>query len=350
MPATDPAPPPVPTLGGAASIWWFAFGYFACYVPYSGLTKAISGGTWPAGSPGVPGNALLPLSSVAAVAVAFLFLSALRWWRYARQVRVGPFSLPAPRLATLLSGLCAAGIVTTTTLAYTFSGVSILLMMLCMRGGVLIIAPVVDLATGRKTRPAGWVGLGIALLALAVATQGDARGGLSGLALLNLAVYLGAYFVRLQLMSRLAKSSDKSNTLAYFVEEQLVTTPATLLVLGAAALFFSGGFPDDLRMGFTALDGVVALATLAVGALSQGTGIFGTLVFLDPRENTFAVLVNRSASIIAGVVASYALWAILGLPAPPLAQIAGAALMIVAIAVLALSDRMLRLLAWRRAA
>ena len=24
------------------SIWWFAFGYFACYAPYSALTKYLS--------------------------------------------------------------------------------------------------------------------------------------------------------------------------------------------------------------------------------------------------------------------------------------------------------------------
>ncbi|MFN7147035.1 MAG: hypothetical protein ACK4YP_24910, partial [Myxococcota bacterium] len=130
-----------------------------------------------------------------------------------------------------------------------------------------------------------------------------------------------------------------SNTLAYFVEEQLVTTPATLLVLATTAAFFSGPFPDDVRLGFTGLDATLALATLAVGMLSQGTGIFGTLVFLDPRENTFAVLVNRSASIIAGVVASYGLWAFFGLAAPPVEQLVGAGLMIAAIAVLALSDR-----------
>lgn len=338
MSGSRSSPTAPPAAGG--SIWWFAFGYFACYVPYSGLTKVLSRGTWPAGSPPVAGNALLPLSTVAAVLVAIAFLSAMRWWRYARHAQVGPVRLPVPRLATLASGLCTAAILTTTTLAYTFTGVSILLMMLCMRGGVLIIAPLVDLATGRRTRRAGWVSLALALVALGVATGGDdAEGGLSALALANLGVYLGAYFIRLQLMSRLAKSSDRDNTLAYFVEEQLVTTPATLLVLGAIALFFSGGLADDLRVGFTGLAPTIAFATLAVGALSQGTGIFGTLVFLDPRENTYAVLVNRSASIIAGVVASYGLWAVFGLDAPPITQLLGAALMIGAIAVLAVSDR-----------
>ena len=28
----------------APSIWWWAFGYFACYVPYAALTKILSKG------------------------------------------------------------------------------------------------------------------------------------------------------------------------------------------------------------------------------------------------------------------------------------------------------------------
>jgi hypothetical protein len=335
---SEPTPAP-PTSRAGVSIWAFAFGYFACYVPYSALTKVLSKGTWPAGSSPVAGNALLPLATLSAVLVAGLFLTAMGWWGHARQVPIGSLRLPAPRLVTLLSGLCTAAILTTTTLAYTISGVSILLMMLAMRGGVLVIAPVVDLATGRRPRPAGWVSLGIALAALWVATSGPSEGGLNGTAILTLIAYLGAYFVRLQLMTRFAKSHDRANTLAYFVEEQLVTTPSTLLILGAIALLGGGALASELRVGFGGLEPSVALATLAVGALSQGTGIFGTLVFLDPRENTYAVLVNRCASILAGVAASYVLWGVFGLAAPAVEQLVGAGLMILAIAVLALSDR-----------
>ncbi len=45
----------------------------------------------------------------------------------------------------VLSGLGTAIIIGTTTLAFTFTGVSILFALLLMRGGVLIIAPTVDL-------------------------------------------------------------------------------------------------------------------------------------------------------------------------------------------------------------
>ena len=46
------------------SIWWFAFGYFACYVPYSALTKGLSDGALGA-LPRVAGLAILPVSNLA---------------------------------------------------------------------------------------------------------------------------------------------------------------------------------------------------------------------------------------------------------------------------------------------
>ena len=55
--------------------------------------------------------------------------------------------------ADLTSGMATAVIIGTTTLNYTFVGVSILFALL-MRGGVLILAPVVDALLGRRVVPA----------------------------------------------------------------------------------------------------------------------------------------------------------------------------------------------------
>ena len=74
--------------------------------------------------------------------------------------------------------------------------------------------------------------------------------------------------------------------------------------------------------------------TLLVGLLSQGTGIFGGLILLDKRENTYCVPVNRSSSILAGVVASFSLAAWLGMAAPSAYELAGAGLVVAAILVL----------------
>jgi hypothetical protein len=325
--------------GSGSTFWWNAFGYLACYVPFSALTKQVSKGGWPEGSPGVAGLSLLPLSSAACVVVMVLFLGGSGWWRDAPAWSVGPFRIPHPRPATLLSGLCTSLILTTTTLAYTFKDVSILLVMLLMRGGVLAMAPVIDALTGRTPRPAAWGALGLAALALVV-TVSDAKGGLVTTALVvNLSIYLAAYFVRLQLMSRLAKSGDRTVNRRYFVEEQLVVAPASLLLFAVVAFTIPGDLAGQLHGGFVDLPAAVWAPVLLIGALSQGAGIFGTLVFLDPRENTFAVLVNRSSSIVAGVLASYLLWVAVGAKPPANTELIGAVILMGAMALLALGDR-----------
>jgi len=60
------------------------------------------------------------------------------WWRYASRHELFGRSVPGPRRLTLLSGACTSMVVVTTTLAYTFDGVSIVFAMLLMRGGVLV--------------------------------------------------------------------------------------------------------------------------------------------------------------------------------------------------------------------
>ncbi|HJK93273.1 MAG TPA: hypothetical protein RMH85_16535 [Polyangiaceae bacterium LLY-WYZ-15_(1-7)] len=318
----------------AVSIWWFAFGYFACYVPYSAITKAISSG-WPdslAGQP-IAGFRLLPISVAVSATGMFVFITAMRWWRYANHRRFGSVSLPWPRAGTFLSGLCTAAIVGTTTLAYTFDGISIVFMMLLMRGGVLVIAPVVDVLVGRKVRWFSAVALALSLGALIVAFAEEGSFAITLVAAVDVAVYLTSYFLRFRFMSKLAKSDDTAQRTAYFVEEQMVATPALLLGLVVAAAIGEGEILGHVRAGFTEVAGGPALLpVILIGALSQGTGIFGSLIFLDPRENTYCVPVNRSSSILAGVLASTALMLVFEQAEGPSAyELAGAGLIIAAI-------------------
>lgn len=319
------------------SIWFFAFGYFATYVPYSALTKAVSSGK--IGDAPVSGVELLPVSAMASLVGMFVFISAMRWWKFATQVQVGPLQLPRPTRYTLLSGICTAGVIATTTLAYTFEGVSIVFMMLLMRGGVLILAPIVDGLTGRKVRWFSTVGLVLSINALLVAFLEDKGTGfsLSLLAMCDVALYLGAYFVRLRFMTRLAKSDDVSQRTRFFVEEQMVATPVLVALLGIGALIGEGAFLGDLRAGFTTFfDRPVLAHAIVIGLCSQGTGIFGGLVLLDKRENSYSVPVNRCASVLAGVSASYVIMFWLGGSGPSVHELMGAFLIVQAILFLTL--------------
>ena len=319
---------PLPTW----SIWGFAFGYFAAYAPYAALTKHLSTG-------GTDGLSLLPVSTLASVATMLVYVFATGLHRHARRVTLFGRQVPMPGPWTALSGLASAAIVMTTTLAYTFEGVSIVFMMLLLRGGVLVIAPLVDAITGRSVRWQSWVGLALSLAALVVAFLARASFELTLLAALDVGVYLLAYLIRLRFMSRLAKSDDSNVTLRYFVEEQLVTTPAAVLFLSIFALF-PGTVGDQLRAGFAMLAGGPHLGlTLLIGVLSAGTGVFGGLVLLDPRETTFTVPVNRASSILAGVVASTSLALLSGAKPPGVPELTGAGLLVAAIVVLAVGGK-----------
>jgi hypothetical protein len=333
------------------SIWWFAFGYFACYVPYSALAKALSDGLLPGmedslhyrlveGFDGrVTGLMLLPISCIASMVGMFIFLSARRWWKFATHRQLFARSIPMPTRWTFLSGIATAGIIATTTLSYTFTGVSIVFMMLLMRGGVLVIAPLVDAVTGRRVSVPSWVALALSLGALLVAFFGAGRTGtaMTIVAVVDVLIYLLAYFFRLRFMSRLAKSHDPDATRRYFVEEQMTATPAIVLFLGILALVGEGSWADQLRVGFTELWlHPELLWIIVVGILSQGTGIFGALVLLDSRENSFCVPVNRASSILAGLVASAGLSLFLQVDAPAASEFHGATRVIAAILVLSL--------------
>lgn len=327
--------PPRPS----AAIWLFALGYFACYTPYSALAKALSEGRLPGGAAPVSGFELLPLSVAASILGMVLTITALGWWSAASRLDLDRLRLPVPRPLTALSGLCTAAIVATTTLSYTFEGASIVFMMLLMRGGVLVIAPLIDLLTGRPVRLRSGLALLLSLAGLLVGFAERGRLTLGLVAALDVAVYLLAYFLRLRLMSSQAKSQDPLASRRFFVEEQIVATPAVLLFLGLVAAFGEGRLARELHAGFTTIldrPPEVVLAVVLVGLFSQGTGVFGGLILLDPRENSFCVPVNRSSSILAGLLASLLLAAILGLPMPGAGELIGAVFVLLAILALSL--------------
>lgn len=334
-----------------STIWLFAFGYFACYVPYSALTKALSEGLLD--GPAIAGAALLPITGIASLVGMFVFISAMRWWSFAGRRKVLGVEIPFPGRWTFMSGLATAAVIPTTTLAYTFSGVSIVFMMLLMRGGVLVLAPLVDALSGRHVRWFSWLALGLSLGALLVAFFGGSSSSaeLTVVAMIDVVVYLLAYFVRLRFMSKMAKSSDPASTKRYFVEEQMTATPALVFSLGVFALIGGGGFSDQLAYGFTEAWGHPSLIFIVlIGLFSQGTGIFGALVLLDRRENSFCVPVNRASSILAGLAASASLTLFAGLAAPGPSEFLGALLVIAAILALSLPGPLGRYLATRRAA
>lgn len=289
-------------------IWALGLGYFLFYIPYSGLTRALSNGILTGAHRPLRGTVLLPVSVMAVVVGMLGFITVMNWWKHAGHRQFLGISIPFPRRLTFLSGICMATIMGTTTLAFAFEGVSIVLVLVLLRGGVLVIAPLVDAIVGRRVRWFSWLAMLTSLIAVLVVLGDTANYKLSLLAAVTIAAYLTAYFIKFQLMSRLAKTDEKSSTLRFFVEEQMVAAPLLLLALVTMATLGLGDAMMGLRIGFTTfLASREAGFALLIGLFYAGLCICTTLIFLDRRENTFCVPMHCGSSMLSGVVATYAL-------------------------------------------
>jgi protein-tyrosine-phosphatase len=314
-------------------IWGLGLGYYLFYTPYSGLTKALSNGLLTGGP--VSGAVLLPASVMVTVVCMLGFITAMKWWKYAGRREFFGVSIPFPRRQTFLSAICMATIIGTTTLAFSFGGISIVLVLVLLRGGVLILAPLVDAIRERRVRWFSWAAMWISLMAVLVVLSDAGNLKLSFAAMLDVGAYLTAYFFKFQFMTKLAKSNEHSATLRYFVEEQMIASPLLLLALGAMAAIGRGEEMLGFRLGFTTFLGSKAVGwALLVGLFYAGLCICTTLIFLDRRENTFCVPMHCGSSLLAGVTASYALAFFLNQTAPSTLQLASAGLIVIALALL----------------
>jgi len=292
-------------------IWVFAAGYFLFYMPYSGIVKTVT-------SHGVPVLEIFPATVVGTLGGILALVTVLGWWRHARIVR-------DPRL--ILSGLGTAALIGATTIAYTFGGVSIVLALLLMRGGVLTIAPAVDLLHRRRVRWFAWVALALALTSVAYALVQTGDYALPLLAAVNLGFYLAGYMVRLPAMTKVAKVKDREVTQQYFVDEALVAVTALAAGTILAALLPLGAASAQLRQGFLHM----SAPAVAAGLFYAGLYFFGTMIYLDWRENTFCIALNRCSSLLAGVVAAFAASAMSGIQAVPKTQLVAAGAMFAAL-------------------
>jgi len=314
------------------AIWALGLGFYIFYTPYSGLTKALSNGLLPGLNGPVKGTILLPLSVIATAIGMLGFITVKGWWKYAGRRRVSGVEIPFPRRVTFLSGVCMATIMATTTLAFTFGGLSIVLVLVILRGGTLIIAPVVDRIVGRRVRWFSWTAMMISLAAVLVVLSDASNYTLTIASIIDIAAYLTAYFFKLQFMSRLAKSDERSANIRYFVEEQMVASPLLVLTLIALALIGAG----DVMMGFrTGLTSFImtpgAVFAALVGLFYAALCICTTLIFLDRRENTFCMPMHCGSSMLSGFTATAILAYLYGLNGPTMAQSLSAAFIIVAL-------------------
>ena len=312
-----------------------ALGYFLAYIPFAALTRALSTGLVPGVDEEVGGLVLLPAASIGVLVGMGVFLYASGWWRSIGVREVGGKARRLPTSTMLVAGVAMAVIIATTILNFTFVGVSILFMLLMMRAGTLGIAPVIDRIRGKRIRGYAWAGLGLSLLAIVVALAGVDAYTLTLGAALSLLAYVAAYVVRFRIMSRDAKSGDVAIDRRYFAGEQVTAMISLFLICAAFAIVGVGDEMLALREGFTEfMFKPEALLAILVGLFYSTLYVFGTLIYLDPREYAWSVPVNRASSVLSAAVASYALYLLADAGAPHPSTLIAAGIVLLAIAAL----------------
>jgi protein-tyrosine-phosphatase len=305
-------------------IWFYALCLVVFYTPYAGLAKAITAGLVPGIPLGLVGLEILPAAILGTVVMIPVIITLLGWWKYADLRSLSP--------AVALSGLGLAMIIGSTTVAYTFKGISIVLALLLMRGGLLIMGPITDAAFGRRVRWFSWAALVVSFAALLVSLVAAKDHSLPLLAALNLAAYLLGYALRTPCMTKLAKVRDPEITRRYYVQEVLVTI--VLLPLIPAVMAF---FNAPLRRGFTTFwtaHPAAVVPVVLVGVFYGCHNIFGTMIYLDGRENTFCIPLFCGASFLAGYAAVFILSVLFAFPTPPASQFVSSAMIISALLLL----------------
>lgn len=305
--------------GSTARLLQLCLAYFVFYV-ITGITVKYFLGPSSEGYPGMAGLEFLVYSTAGGNLIAISVVIIGRWYRFesARRVQVGPWNLPSELAYIVPSGVCTAVVIPTTTLMYTLP-ISVMVAMVIMRGSVILISRAVDAIQIRqgildkKVYFEENLGVVFAMAAVGVhlanAGGGDFDFVQNPMAMTILGAYLTAYAGRIYIMNYFKNtrppgvSYDKKG---FYAVEQITS----LVVLGGvAAILVAVGGEAGTRIGTFA--GAVTdprplwhwalIAGMAFGIVS----FFSVFIFMfRGRTATFAGLVNRLTSLIAGTTAT----------------------------------------------
>jgi hypothetical protein len=300
---------------------------------------------------------------------------AFGWFRLRsnRLVRFGPLTVPVEAAYIIPSGICTAIVIPTTTLMYTLP-ISVMVAMVIMRGSVIVISRAVDAVQIRqgilRKRVYAEENWAVVFALLAVAAHvvllplvawleargiaagaalsiqpGDAKGSFDFLgsraAMTILGSYIVAYSIRIYLMNYFKNTRAKGvpqDNKGFFAVEQIA---ASLSMIGLTAFLLAAVPAADPRMA----DVRASLAAPSVPAVIAGlpyglVAFFSVFLFMfQGRTATFAGLVNRLTSLLAGTAATLLTHFAFGSKMPNARDWVSMAFILVAVAFLTRAER-----------
>jgi hypothetical protein len=249
------------------------------------------------------------------------------------------------------SGICTAVVIPTTTLMYSLKGVSVMVAMVIMRGAVIVLSRLVDEIQIRKgilkKRVYREENLGVAFAISAVAMtlffskNGEAETPFykSVAAMTILGSYVTAYAIRIYIMNFYKNTRPpgvKLDNQGFLGNEQMsasATLLLTAIVLYNAPKWFGATAPQIVQFVGAIQHPKPEWPWAFLSGTSFGiVAFFSVFIFMfKGRTATFAGLVNRLTSLVAGTTSTLLVWAFLGGKPPKVHDWAALALIFVAV-------------------
>lgn len=310
------------TEGSTARLIQLCIGYFVFYI-ITGVSVKYFTGRPDLGFPGMRQIEYLVYSTLGGSLIALSVSLILRWYRLKsnRLIEWGKFRFPSEVLYIIPSGICTAVIIPTTTMMYLLP-ISVMVAMVIMRASVIIISRVVDavqIKQGILTKRVYFeenIAVVFALCAAAInifwVGPNDFDFAQSPAALAILGSYIVAYSLRIYIMNYYKNTRAKGVQLdnnGFFAIEQ-ITASATMLI-ATYVLFNSPVWFQSVSAELVEFRNSIAnphpqwvwgvVAGFAFGIVA----FFSVFIFMfKGRTATFAGLVNRLTSLVAGTTAT----------------------------------------------
>lgn len=330
--------------GSTQRLIQYSFSYFILYVIYTMLTKVLEK------SYGVGGTVFTVYNTIGGMLICNFVVIAWGWYKFksSNYTRFLGITMPKEFFYIIPSGICTAIIIPTTTLMYTLP-ISVMVAMIIMRASIIIISRVIDQVQiwqgilKKKVYLEENIGAVFAILALSIqlfikVKIGDGFLGIERIsffetrpgdfdfvrnaaAMTILTFYLAAYSIRLYIMNYYKNTRPKGavyDTKGFFAIEQISST-LFIVIAGFIYYYFARvdlSLPDYTKTFAyqfkSAFDNIpdkwlmIVLSGLPFGAAA----FFSVFLFMfKGRTATFAGLVNRISSLIAGTASTLLVYA-----------------------------------------
>ncbi|HOI41507.1 MAG TPA: hypothetical protein PK523_01050 [Elusimicrobiales bacterium] len=309
----------------------YSFAYFGLYVITGFLAKYF------AKVLGMGGNTYTVYNTIGGMLICNLVVIIWGWYKFKSSDYTTLLGIRMPRefLYIIPSGVCTAVIIPTTTLMYVLP-ISVMVAMIIMRASVIIISRIIDsiqIRQGVLKKTVYWeenIAVIFALIAVSIkmiyVKSGDFDFLHNAAAMTILGAYLTAYSIRIYIFNYYKNTRKKDaiyDTKGFFAVEQISSTIAILIA--GTVLFYSVDLAaaDPKTFGFQFKDSLVNTPALWKEGILSGVpfgfaAFFSVFLFMfKGRTATFAGLVNRVTSLVAGTVATLVVWWLIAGQKPP---------------------------------